>query len=265
MRAVASGAHRGFLTVGGARLEYAWHGPPPGAAPTLVFLHEGLGSVSAWRGFPARLADAAGCGALVYSRGGYGASDPVPLPRPATFMHAEADVLAAVMDAVDVREAILFGHSDGASVALLHAAGHPDGPVRGLVLEAPHVFVEEVTVESIARLRDAFPGSVLRERLSRHHADVDATVAGWCGVWLDPGFRAWNLAPALSAIRIPSLVIQGDADEYGTWAQVEAIQRGSGGSVDVLRVADCGHAPHQRDPDVVEAATVRFVRRALRR
>ncbi|HEY7770764.1 alpha/beta hydrolase [Longimicrobium sp.] len=252
-----------FLTIGGVRLEYRWIGPGPREAPTIVFLHEGLGSVSTWRDFPMRLAEATGCGALVYSRAGYGRSDPVELPRPVDFMHREAEVLDAVLRAANVRRAVLFGHSDGASIALIHAASHPSALVAGLVLEAPHVFVEDVSVRSIARIGDVYRSTDLRERLARHHQHVDVAFGGWNGVWLDPEFRAWNIEPLLPSIRIPALVIQGDADEYGTWAQVESIQRQSGGSVDVLRIADCGHAPHVQHPDAVIAEAVRFVHELL--
>ncbi|HEY0038777.1 MAG TPA: alpha/beta hydrolase [Longimicrobium sp.] len=248
-----------FLTIGGLRLEYRWTGPGPDEAPTIVFLHEGLGSVSTWRDFPMHLAEATGCGALVYSRAGYGRSDPIELPRPVEFMHREAEVLGEVLRAANVRRAVLFGHSDGASIALIHAGSHPSDISAGLVLEAPHVFVEDVSVESIARIGEVYRSTDLRERLARHHQHVDVAFGGWNGVWLDPEFRAWNIEPLLPSIRLPALVIQGEADEYGTWAQVESIQRLSGGSVDALRTADCGHAPHVQHPDVVIAAAARFV------
>jgi pimeloyl-ACP methyl ester carboxylesterase len=250
--------------VDGVRLEAAWLGPAPADAPTLVFLHEGLGSVSTWRGFPARLAAAAGCGALVYSRAGYGASDAVPLPRGVDFMHREADVLAGVLRAARVRRAALVGHSDGASIALLHAAGHPGGVVRGLVLEAPHVFVEDVSVASIAAIGEAYRTTGLRARLARHHgANVDVAFRGWNDVWLSPAFRAWDITAALPQVRVPALVVQGTADEYGTWAQVEAIERGLGAAVETVAVPGCGHAPHHERPDAVLDAAVPFLRRVL--
>jgi len=252
-----------FLTVGGVRLEHRWIGPRPDEAPTIVFLHEGLGSVSTWRDFPMRLAEATGCGALVYSRAGYGRSDPVELPRPVEFMHHEAEVLGDVLRAANVRRAILFGHSDGASIALILAASHPSDIVAGLVLEAPHVFVEDVSVQSIAQIGDVYRSTDLRERLARHHQHVDVAFGGWNGVWLNPAFRAWNIEHLLPSIRVPALVIQGEADEYGTWAQVESIQRRSGGRVDLLRIADCGHAPHVQHPDRVMDAATRFIRDLL--
>jgi len=254
----------GFLQAGGARLEARWTGPGPAAAPTLVFLHEGLGSASLWRDFPDRLAAATGCGALVYSRAGYGRSAPAPLPRPVRFMHDEAAVLAEVLAAAEIRQAILVGHSDGASIALIYAgtAGSSTGILlRGLILEAPHVFTEPHGLASIAKIGDAYRTTDLRERLARHHgANVDVAFRGWNDVWLSPGFRAWNLEEFLPAIRVPSLVLQGEDDEYGTWRQVEAIARQSGGPVEALAIPACGHSPHRERPDLALPAMARFVR-----
>jgi pimeloyl-ACP methyl ester carboxylesterase len=251
------------LRAAGRQLEYAWHGPPPEEAPTVVFLHEGLGCVSAWRDFPARVAEATGCGALVYSRAGYGGSDPAPLPRPVTFMHDEALVtLPQVLDAAGVREAILYGHSDGGSIALIHAGGVGGGRVRGLVLEAPHVFVEDIGVESIARAAENFAGGGLRRALERHHgANVECAFWGWNRVWLDPDFRSWNIEEYLPRVRVPVLVIQGEGDEYGTLRQVEAIRRGCRGKVQTLILPDCGHSPHRAQRQrTLEAASLFILR-----
>ena len=240
-----------WLHAGGARLEAAWHGPAPDEAPTLVFLHEGLGSVSRWRGVPAELAERTGCGALVYSRAGYGKSDPVPLPRPVRFMHDEAATLGEVLRAAGVREAILVGHSDGGSIALLYAASEtaraPGAPaLLGLALEAPHVFVEDLSVASIAAAAERYRTTDMRERLAKHHgANTDVAFRGWNDVWLDPDFRAWNIEGCLGAIDVPVLILQGAEDEYGSWAQVEAIERGVAGTVRAVRLAGCGHAPHK--------------------
>ncbi|HEX2188466.1 MAG TPA: alpha/beta hydrolase [Longimicrobiaceae bacterium] len=257
-------SHTGFLEAGGRRLEYAWHGPPPDEAPTLVFLHEGLGCVSLWRDFPARLADATGCGALVYSRAGYGRSDPVPLPRPVSFMHDEAlRVLPEVLDAAGVREAVLVGHSDGASIALVHAGSGRAERVRALVLEAPHVFVEDVSVASIAAIGRAYRETELRARLARHHGEnVDCAFLGWNGVWLDPDFRGWNVEEYLPRVAVPVLVVQGEADEYGTLAQVEAVRRQAGGPVETLVLPGAGHSPHRDAPEAVLEAMAGFVGRA---
>lgn len=250
-----------LIEAGGRRLECAWIGPPPERAPTLVFLHEGLGSLGMWKDFPARLAEAAGCGALVYSRAGYGGSDPVELPRPVRFMHHEADVLAEVLAAAGVRDAILFGHSDGASIALIHAGSRRDTPVRALILEAPHVFTEPHGLESIARIREAYRATGLRERLARYHgSNTDVAFRGWNDVWLDPGFRAWNIEEYLPSIAVPILLIQGEDDEYGTIRQVDAIRAQVAGPAEVLILPGCGHSPHRDQRDRVIEASAAFIR-----
>jgi pimeloyl-ACP methyl ester carboxylesterase len=255
----------GFAVVGGRRLEVARYGPSPERAPTLVFLHEGLGSVSTWRDFPQRLADACGFGALVYSRAGYGRSSPVTLPRPLTYMQDEAkEALPHLLDAEGVRACVLVGHSDGASIALVHA-GTPlaHSRVRGLLLEAPHVFTESGGLASIAQTKEAFERGDLRARLAKHHDDVDVAFWGWNRAWLDPHFRAWNIEAFLPAIEVPALVIQGTDDEYGSLAQVDAIERGIGsgkGGFGRAIFGECGHAPHRDQPELTLAAMTGFVR-----
>jgi pimeloyl-ACP methyl ester carboxylesterase len=251
-----------FVVAGGHRLEVA---SIPGAAPTLVLLHEGLGSVSHWREFPAMLTEATGLGVLVYSRWGYGRSERVTLPRPLTYMHDEAaGALPELMDAVGIQRAILVGHSDGASIAILHAGSDRAKPrVQGLVLIAPHVFVEDVSVASIAEARTAFedPGGDLRARLAKHHDDVDGAFWGWNGAWLDPGFGAWNIETSLPKIDVPVLVVQGSEDPYGTMAQVEAIERGVSGSAERAILPDIGHRPQKDAPEATLAAIAEFARR----
>ena len=253
------------LVADGRRLEYEWHGPGPGQAPTLVFLHEGLGCVTTWRDFPARLAAATACGALVYSRAGYGGSDPVPLPRPLRFMHDEAlRSLPEVLGATGVREVVLVGHSDGASIALIHAGSGLGTPVRALALLAPHVFVEDLSVRSIAAAAEAFTAGDLRRALERHHgANVDVAFRGWNRAWLDPAFRDWNLEEYLPGIRVPVLLVQGQEDEYGTPRQLDAIEKGCAGPVERLVLERCGHAPHRDQPERTLAAMAGFVNRAL--
>jgi pimeloyl-ACP methyl ester carboxylesterase len=255
-----------FLEIDGTRLECRWVGPGPEDAPTLVFLHEGLGSVSTWRDFPDALAAETGCGALVYSRAGYGRSDPVALPRPVRFMHDEAEVLAKVVSAAGLRDVILLGHSDGASIALIAAGRRAIPGLRALVLEAPHVFAEPCGLESIAKIANTYRTTSLRARLERHHgANVDVAFWGWNGVWLDPDFRAWNIEEFLPGIQVPSLVVQGEADEYGSWAHVESIQRRSGAPVETLSIPGCGHAPHAEHREAVLGAMARFIRGVLER
>ncbi len=268
-----------FLEIDGVRLETAWHGPPPDRVPTLVFLHEGLGCVSLWRDFPARLAQATGLGALVYSRRGYGLSDPVALPRPVRFMHDEALVLEQVLEAAGVRDAIVVGHSDGASIALIHAATHVAPPrtrVRALALEAPHVFVEEITVASIAAIGRDYETTELPRRLAKHHgANTACAFRGWHDVWLDPEFRSWSIAQLLPRVAAPALVLQGADDEYGTMRQVAAllgapggpsadISGGTAGPVTARLLAGCGHSPHRDRPDEVLAAMRAFIAAVLR-
>ena len=251
------------LVAGGHRLEVVRLGPAPGAAPTLVFLHEGLGCVSAWRDFPERVVSATGLGALVYSRWGYGKSDPVVPPRPLKYMHDEAlATLPQVLVAAGIEQAVLVGHSDGASIALIFAgSGMPEASrVRGLVLEAPHVFVEDLSVRSIAQAAEAYSTGKLRSRLARHHGDnVDGAFWGWNRAWLDPAFLTWNIEEYLPRVRAPSLVIQGQDDPYGTIAQVESIETKSGGPVSHLLLPLCGHAPHRDQPEGTIEAVARFV------
>jgi pimeloyl-ACP methyl ester carboxylesterase len=233
----------------------------PGAGPTLVFLHEGLGSLGLWRGFPRKLAEATGLGAFVYSRAGYGASDPAPLPRPVRYMHDEAELLPEILAAAGIEDPILVGHSDGASIAILYAGA--GNPARALLLEAPHVFTEEGGLQSIARAREQYEKGGLRERLAKHHRHVDAAFWGWNGAWLNPEFRKWNLEGSLPRIRAPILVVQGEDDEYGTPKQIEAVQRGAGGRVEVLFLPGCGHSPHRDKEEETLRGMADFVKRAL--
>ncbi len=248
----------------GQRLEYRWIRTRPDVAPTIVFLHEGLGCLAMWGDFPDRLASATGCGALVYSRIGYGASDPVRGPRPVRFMHDEAlDVLPAVIEHFKLKEVVLFGHSDGASIAVIYA-GARLGRIRALVLEAPHVFVERICVESIARIARAYETTRLRERLARYHGgNTDSMFRTWTNVWLRPEFRQWNIEEYLPAIQSPVLVVQGEDDEYGTLRQVDAVVTQVGGPAKTLALAHCGHSPHSERPDEVLEAASRFIRQVL--
>jgi pimeloyl-ACP methyl ester carboxylesterase len=242
------------IEVDGIELEAVWVGPPRDGGPELVFLHEGLGSITQWRDVPSAIAAASGRPALIYARQGYGRSSPVAVPRPLTYMHDEAERLPRVLAAESITRPILVGHSDGASIAIIASR-----VASALVLVAPHVFVEDCSALSIAKAADAYRTGDLRAKLAKHHADVDGAFWGWNRAWLDPGFRAWNLEACLPAIRVPVLVVQGDADEYGTLAQVDAIERGVRGPFERLIVPGAGHAPF-RDPAVIDRIAA-FIRR----
>jgi pimeloyl-ACP methyl ester carboxylesterase len=247
-----------FLTAGGHRLEYE---RIDGARerPALILLHEGLGSIALWRDFPTKLAQAAGCPAVVYSRWGYGRSDALDGPRSVDYMHREAlDTLPELRAQLGLDDAILVGHSDGASIALIHA-GSGRWPVRGLMLEAPHVFVEDVSITSIAAARTAYETTDLRRRLARYHADVDGAFRGWNDIWLDADFRAWNIEEYLPGVRCPVLAIQGADDEYGTLKQLDAIERGVAGPFERLVLPECKHSPHRDQEDAALAALMRFI------
>jgi pimeloyl-ACP methyl ester carboxylesterase len=260
----AEAAH-GAVVADGKRLEASAFGPPPDTAPTLVLLHEGLGSVALWRDFPARLAEATGFGVFVYSRAGYGRSDPVDLPRPLDYMTREARFsLPAVLGAIGFRQGALVGHSDGASIAAIYAGEHADERVKALVLMAPHLFTEKPGLASIAEAKRAYETGDLRARLAKYHAHVDSAFLGWNGAWLDPGFRAWNIQEFVDRWRVTALVIQGAADQYGSLAQVHAIETRSPAPVETLVLDGCRHSPHLEQPQAVLEAAAKFCRRALR-
>jgi pimeloyl-ACP methyl ester carboxylesterase len=246
---------------GGGRLEAAWFGPEPETAPTVVFLHEGLGCVALWRDFPARVTRMTGCGALVYSRLGYGQSDPCPLPRPVDFMHHEGlRVLPDVIEQCGIQDYFLVGHSDGGSIALIHAGGNPGPGLKGVVTLAAHVFCEALTRRSIRAARQRYLTGDLKPRLSAYHGkNTHCAFRGWSDVWLHPDFMGWNIESFLPTIRVPVLAVQGEGDPYGTIAQVERIQRKTGGNVSVKLVADCAHAPHVEQTETVSAAVRQFI------
>lgn len=229
-----------------------------GSGPKLVFLHEGLGSVSHWRDFPARVVAATKCPATVYSRYGSGSSDVLTQPRNARFMHDEAlEVLPDLLSQLNIDRPILIGHSDGASIAIIYAGAHDR--VRGLVLLAPHVFVEDLSIASIAEAKVQFETTDLPQKLARHHRDAARTFWGWNNIWLDPDFRSWNIEEYLPRINRPILVIQGLQDQYGTMAQMQAIQRGAAGAVEVLALDDCRHSPQRDQPEKTLQAIAAFV------
>lgn len=246
------------LTVAGRRLELLRIPARDRNAPELVFLHEGLGSVSHWKDFPALVAASTGCPVTVYSRYGSGNSDVLTESRAVTYMHDEANVtLPALLDQLEIHKPVLVGHSDGASIALIYA-GSSDN-IRGLVVLAPHVFVEDLSVRSIAEAKVKFETTNLPEKLARHHRDAVRTFCGWNDIWLHPDFRRWNIEEYLPRIRCPILAIQGRDDQYGTMAQVESIVRQAPGPVRVLPLNDCRHSPQRVQADAVLEAITKFV------
>ncbi len=223
---------------------------------TMVLLHEGLGSVGLWRDTPARLAAATGRRVVAYSRLGHGRSDPPPGPRTRAFFDTEADaVLPEVLTQLDAPEPILVGHSDGASIALVHAGRHP---VAGVVLMAPHVFVETAVLPEISVTRARYTVGDLRTRMARHHDEPDTVFWPWCDLWLSPAFGDWTLNAEIAALRTPTLLVQGAADPYGSLEQLDRIEDGAPGPVS-RRVVPGGHSPHHEHPETTVDAISRFV------
>ncbi len=234
----------GTLRVSGGTVETTWWGPGPDEAPTLVLLHEGLGCVALWRDIPERLAQATGWGVFAYSRFGYGASDPAPLPRPMTYMHDEAQiVLPEILQAGGIRQAVLVGHSDGGSIAAIYAGGNGTS-LLGLVTIAAHFFVEDLNIASIRRIGTDYETTDLRQRLTRHHRDADNAFRGWNDAWLDPRFRAFDLTALLPAIAVPILALQGADDPYGTDEQLRVFAAKVQAPMTARLIQGARHAPH---------------------
>jgi len=247
----------GFLTAGGKQLEYQCFGPPPVDAPTCVLLHEGLGCVALWRDFPAALAAATGWGVFAYSRQGYGQSDFADMPRPLDYMTREArDVLPEVLNAIGFQTGGLLGHSDGASIAAIYAGEVYDTRIKQLVLMAPHFFTEQVGLAAIAQAKRAFDDADLAVKLAKYHRDAAHTFSGWNDSWLNPDFRDWSIEHVLSGITVPVLAIQGEADPYGTLAQIDVIDAKCTALRTRLQLPSIGHAPHHEARDVVLEAVV---------
>lgn len=252
----------GCVEIDESKLEYCFIGPRPDEAPTLVLLHEGLGCVGLWGDFPAQLAAATGCGVFAWSRAGYGNSSTITPPRPLTYMQEEAQkVLPRVLDTIGFRRGFLIGHSDGASIAAIHAGSVQDDRLRGITLIAPHFFVEQKGIAEIAKAKVAYETGDLRGKLARWHKHVDAAFLGWNGAWLDPEFRKWNIAAFLGSIRCPVQVIQGVDDQYGTPAQVQVVREKCRTPVEVAMLDGVHHSPHREAPDLAVAKIADFVRR----
>lgn len=253
------------LVVNGATLEYACYGPAPDQAPTIVMLHEGLGCTALWRDFPQRVAERTGMGVFVYSRQGYGQSDAAELPWPLDFMTHEAmDVLPQVLDKIGFRRGILFGHSDGATIAAIYTGSVADHRVRGLIVMAPHFFTEDGGLAEIAKAKMAFDAGDLKARMAKYHRDPEGAFRGWNDTWLAPGFKDWNVAEVIDYIRIPVLAIQGRDDQYGTLAQIQEIENRLYSPVEVEILDACKHAPHHEQPDLTLNAVADFTKRLER-
>lgn len=250
----------GFIKVDGTQLEAKYLGDGDLDAPTIVMLHEGLGCVDLWKDFPEKLHATTGYNIFLFSRAGYGKSDQVSLPRPLTYMHHEGlDVLPKVLDVTGLTNVLLFGHSDGGSIALINAGGVNDARVKAVITLAAHVFNEKICVDSIAEAKVAYEEGKLRGGLERYHgANVDNAFWGWNGAWLDPGFLDWNLEEFLPGITIPALVMQGHQDQYGTDKQVHAICAGIGQGATSLFIEDCRHSPHFDQPEIILEKTRQF-------
>jgi pimeloyl-ACP methyl ester carboxylesterase len=247
----------GFLTAGGHRLEYLMHPAHQLDRPTLVFLHEGLGCIALWRDFPERVARATGCRTLVYSRYGFGGSDVLEAPRTPDYMHREAlSVLPEVLGQLGIERPVLVGHSDGGSIALIHAARHA---CTAIAVLAPHLLVEEITVAGIRDTVALFEGSDMAAKLGRYHRDPLGTFRGWSDIWLSPAFRDWNIEECLPAIRCPVLAIQGEDDEYATMLHLDRIAAAVPAPVQLLKLADCRHSPHRDQPEAVLDALTRWL------
>ena len=251
-----------WIAVDGVRLECRCWGSAPEAAPMLVLLHEGLGSVDLWKDVPERLAERTGYGVFAYSRAGYGKSDPASLPRPLDYMTREAvDVLPVLLTEIGFKRGVLLGHSDGASIAAIYAGSVEDFRVRGLCLISPHFFTEPEGLASIANAKVQYETGDLRERLARHHAHVENAFRGWNDAWLDPGFKEWNIEDVIAYIRVPVLAIQGRDDQYGTLAQTDALKNGLYSPLDVEILDGCKHSPHLERPEETLASVADFLAR----
>ncbi len=254
-----------MLQVNGCNLECQWFGERESGKPVLVLLHEGLGCIAMWRDFPARLAELTGCTVFVYSRQGYGGSDPFDQDLAVDFMHREGRiVLPAVLDAAGIDQAILMGHSDGASIAIIHTGEQFDDRIMGLVLLAPHLFVEPETLHGIRLAKAAYEQEGLADRLKRYHLEhTDDTFKRWCGIWLDPRFESWNIEASVPGINVPLLAIMGEDDQYGTLAQINVLADLLPTQTEKAVFEACGHSPHLERPDATLARINLFIKQLL--
>lgn len=251
-----------FILVDDALFSLKWLCPEAAAAgkPVLVFLHDSLGCIRLWRDFPEQLAQATGCPALIYDRQGYGQSSPFQsINRSLNYLEQEADVLDRLLEKLQIPQAILFGHSDGGSIALIAAAKYKSR-INAIITEGAHVFVEEVTLEGIRAAVEAYQTTDLPQKLQKYHgAKTEAVFRAWTETWLSGSFQSWNIEHFLPSILCPALIIQGEQDEYGTLAQVEAVVQQAQGPVQQLILPDIGHTPHREAPEQVLEKSAHFI------
>ena len=252
------------ITIGETLLDGAWFGPKRQDSPTIVMMHEGLGSVSTWRNFPERLAKATKAGVFAFSRAGYGRSSPAQLQRPIDYLQREAiDVLPKVLDAIGFQRGILLGHSDGGSIAAIYAGSRQDHRVRGLVLIEPHFFVEDMNIDAIRKTAGDYETTDLRTRLARHHANADDTFRGWRDLWLDPRFKSFDIREELNYVRVPILIVKGEDDPYSTLAQIRVAENECYCPVESIVVPNARHAPHHDQPELTLEAIASFINHIL--
>jgi len=253
-----------MIEIDGSSIESAWFGPKPSEAPTIVMMHEGLGSLSTWRDIPERLARTTNSGVFVFSRTGYGRSSEATLPRPIDYLHREAtQVLPKVLKKIGFQRGILLGHSDGGSIAAIYAGSFQDHRVCGLVLIEPHFFVEDINIEAIRRTAKDYETTDLRTRLQRHHNDADKTFRGWLNLWLDPRFKSFDIREELRYIRVPILIVKGANDPYSSIAQIHAAEDECYCPVESIIIPNARHAPHHDQSERTLESIAAFVNHIL--
>ena len=250
---------KNLVTIADGRIEYSFYEVKRPAAPTIVMLHEGLGALSLWLDLPRKLSNLVNCSVFVYSRHGYGQSDFINSKFNAKYMHKEAlNILPKILNHFDISNPILYGHSDGASIALIHASSADTG-IMGLILEAPHVFVEEISLNGLKDAKKAFEQGGLKAGLAKHHREPEMIFRCWNNIWLSPEFLTWNIVSCLSNIQCPALLIQGETDAYGTLSQLDTIEKNVSGICKKKILPNTGHSPHRENPKLVLRSIQQFI------
>ena len=250
---------KNLVTIADGRIEYSFYEVKRPTAPTIVMLHEGLGALSLWRDLPRKLSNLINCSVFVYSRHGYGQSDFINSKFNAKYMHKEAlNILPKILNHFDISNPILYGHSDGASIALIHASSADTG-IMGLILEAPHVFVEEISLNGLKDAKKAFEQGGLKAGLAKHHRESEMIFRCWNNIWLSPEFLTWNIVSCLSNIQCPALLIQGETDAYGTLSQLDTIEKNVSGICKKKILPNTGHSPHRENPKLVLRSIQQFI------